>query len=155
MAVKKKAQKQPPKPKARTTAKAHLPKKAAKKKATPRKSVKKSEPRKKLLLNKKSAARKTTRTGRPSRRSNQADRTADFEFPELNANSDVQSGDLQGLSDSEGADSESVTELTEEGNPLEAAAVRGVEEADNADEKEVHTHEVLEDDVPEEYLDKE
>lgn len=30
----------------------------------------------------------------------------------------------------------------------------GVEDADNADEKEVHTHEVLEDDVPSEYLDK-
>jgi hypothetical protein len=32
--------------------------------------------------------------------------------------------------------------------------VSGVEEADDADESEVHTHEVPEDDVPEEYLDK-
>jgi hypothetical protein len=31
--------------------------------------------------------------------------------------------------------------------------VAGVEEADNSDEKEVHTHEVPEDDVPDEYLD--
>jgi N utilization substance protein A len=66
-----------------------------------------------------------------------------------------QSGDLQGLSDVESADSESVDELLEEGNAFEADAVTGVEEADNADEKEVHTHEVPEDDVPDEYLDKE
>ena len=65
-----------------------------------------------------------------------------------------QSGDLQGLSRVEQADSESVDELVEEGNVFEAGAVAGVEEADNADEREVHTHEVPEDDVPEEYLDK-
>ncbi|HTM35904.1 MAG TPA: hypothetical protein VL156_04095 [Terriglobales bacterium] len=46
-------------------------------------------------------------------------------------------------------------ELIEEGNLFEAGAVAGVEEADNADEKEVRTREVLVDDVPEEYLDKE
>src|SRR5215471_1408383 len=65
-----------------------------------------------------------------------------------------QSGDLQGLSRAEQADSESVDELVEEGNLFEAGAVAGVEEADNADEREVHTHEVPEDDVPEEYRDK-
>ena len=66
-----------------------------------------------------------------------------------------QSGDLQGLSRAEEADSESVEELVEEGNVTEAGAVAGVEESDNAEEREVHTHEVPEDDVPEEYLDKE
>lgn len=65
-----------------------------------------------------------------------------------------QSGDLQGLSRAEEADSESVEELVEEGNLFEAGAVAGVEEADNADEREVHTHEVPEDDVPDEYLDE-
>ena len=45
-------------------------------------------------------------------------------------------------------------ELLEEGNALEAEAVSGVEQADESDEQEVHTHEVPEDDVPEEYLDK-
>jgi hypothetical protein len=65
------------------------------------------------------------------------------------------SADLQGLSRAEQADSESVEELVDEGNIVEAGAVAGVEEADNADEREVHTHEVPEDDVPEEYLDKE
>jgi len=66
-----------------------------------------------------------------------------------------QSGDLQGLSNVEGADSESVDELIEEGNAFEADVVAGVESAGDADEKEVRTHEVPEDDVPGEYLDKE
>jgi len=69
--------------------------------------------------------------------------------------SDQQSGDLQGLSGVEGADSESVDELLEEGNAFEADVVKGVEDAENANEKEVRTHEVPEDDVPGEYLDKE
>ena len=59
------------------------------------------------------------------------------------------------MSRAQQADSESVDELVEEGNIVEAGAVAGVEEADNADEREVHTHEVPEDDVPDEYLDKE
>jgi hypothetical protein len=59
------------------------------------------------------------------------------------------------LSNVEGADSESVGELIEEGNPFEAGVVKGVEDAGGADEKEVRTHEVPEDDVPGEYLDKE
>jgi hypothetical protein len=63
--------------------------------------------------------------------------------------------DLQGLSNIEGADSESVAELIEEGNAFEADAVMGVEHAGDTDEKEVHTHEVPQDDVPGEYLDKE
>ena len=44
-----------------------------------------------------------------------------------------QSGDLEGLSRSERADSESVEELVEEGNVFEAGAVAGVEEADGQD----------------------
>jgi len=66
-----------------------------------------------------------------------------------------QSGDLQGLSGVESADSESVDELLEEGNAFEADVVTGVEAADNADEREVRTHEVPEDDVPGEYSDEE
>lgn len=65
-----------------------------------------------------------------------------------------QSADLEGLSRVEQADSESVDELVEEGNIFEAGAVAGVEEADDQDTREVHTHEVPEDDVPDEYLDK-
>ena len=63
------------------------------------------------------------------------------------------SGDLQGLSRTPGADSESVSELVEEGNPFEAEIVDAVESADDKT-KEVRTREVPEDDVPEEYLDK-
>ena len=70
------------------------------------------------------------------------------------ARSGAQSGDLQGLSDIEGADSESVDELLEEGSAFEAGVVTGVERADT-DEKEIRTHEVPEDDVPGEYLDEE
>jgi len=66
-----------------------------------------------------------------------------------------QSGDLQGLSNIEGANSESVAELIEEGNAFEADAVTGVQDASDTEEKEVRTHEVPQDDVPGEYLDKE
>ena len=62
-----------------------------------------------------------------------------------------QSGDLQGLSESPGADSESVEELVEEGQALEADAVSGVEDAPDADTREVRVHERPEDDLPEEY----
>jgi hypothetical protein len=54
------------------------------------------------------------------------------------------------LSNVQGADSESVDELLEEGNAFEA----GVEDAEDADEREVRTHEVPQDDVPGEYLDR-
>jgi len=78
-----------------------------------------------------------------------------FEVGAVRSRSGAQSGDLQGLRDIESADSESVDELIEEGNAFEADVVAGVEHADEDQEREVHTHEVPEDDVPEEYLDKE
>ena len=58
------------------------------------------------------------------------------------------------MSNVQGADSESVGELLEQGNAFEAEVVKGVEDAEEADKGEVHTHEVPQDDVPEEYLDK-
>jgi hypothetical protein len=73
----------------------------------------------------------------------------------LGTRSDEQSGDLQGLSNVQRADSESVDELLEEGNALEAEVVKGVEDAEDADEEEVHTHEVPQDHVPGEDPDKE
>ncbi|HWC95432.1 MAG TPA: hypothetical protein VG456_01750 [Candidatus Sulfopaludibacter sp.] len=66
-------------------------------------------------------------------------------------NSAGQSGDTQGLSDTEDVDSESVEELIEEGQSYEAAVISGVENAPNADEGEIRTKEVPEDDVPDEY----
>ena len=70
------------------------------------------------------------------------------------ASSAGQSGDTQGLSGLEDVDSESVEELTEEGQDFEAGVISGVENAPDADEGEVTTSEVPEDDVPGEYLDK-
>jgi len=80
--------------------------------------------------------------------------TVAFALEGLGAQSGEQSGDLQGLSNVQGADSESVDELLEEGNAFEADVVKGVEDAGDADEGEVRTHEVPQDDVPGEYLDK-
>ena len=80
--------------------------------------------------------------------------TATFPTKSPGTRSGQQSGDLQGLSKIQWADSESVDELVEEGNAFEADVVAGVEEAETADEREAHTHEVPEDDVPDEYLDK-
>jgi len=50
-----------------------------------------------------------------------------------------QSGDLQGLSNIADADSESVEQLVEEGQAMEADAIAGVEDAPEADISEVHT----------------
>jgi len=80
--------------------------------------------------------------------------TVAFAQEGLGAQSGEQSGDLQGLSNVQGADSESVDELLEEGNAFEAEVVKGVEDAGDADEGEVRTHEVPQDDVPGEYPDK-
>ena len=86
---------------------------------------------------------------------NQSVDTVKFALEELEIISGELSGDLQGLSNIECADSESVDELLEEGNAFEAEVVMGVENAEDADEVEVRTHEVPQDDVPAEYLDKE
>jgi len=69
--------------------------------------------------------------------------------------SGLQSGDLEGLSNVESADSESVDELLEEGNAFEAGVLAGVENSRGREGKEVRTREVPEDDVPGEYLDEE
>jgi len=77
-----------------------------------------------------------------------------FEPRGLGSRTGGQAGDLQGLSGAQRAASESVEELLEEGNAFEAEFVKGVEDADDADEVEVESHEVPEDDVPEEYLEQ-
>jgi hypothetical protein len=63
-------------------------------------------------------------------------------------------GDFGGLSTVESVDSESADELLEEGQAFEAGIVSGVEDAPDADQGPVKTREVPEDDVPEEYHDK-
>ena len=104
---------------------------------------------------KKTVSAKRAAAGKKQSRSNSPRRdVAAFSREERGSGSAGQSGDLQGLSNVEAADSESVDELIEEGNAFEADVVAGVESADDADEKEVRTHEVPEDDVPGEYLDE-
>jgi hypothetical protein len=63
-------------------------------------------------------------------------------------------GDFGGASVTESVDSESAAELLEEGQTFEAGVVSGVENAPDPDQGEVRTHEVPQDDVPEEYEDK-
>jgi hypothetical protein len=75
-------------------------------------------------------------------------------LPSVGRREHGQSGDLQGLSNRPTANSESVEELLQEGNALEAEAVQGVENALDADQGEVRTKEVPEDDVPQEYQDQ-
>src|SRR5580692_1631419 len=127
------------------------PKKKAVKKAAP---VRKPATAKKSALAKKVAPKKKAlKKNKPRGKSDGVD-TVVFEPKGLGARSGGQSGDLQGLSNRAGADSESVDELLEEGNAFEAEVVKGVEDVPDADEGEIRTHEVPEDDVPEEYLDE-
>jgi hypothetical protein len=127
------------------------PKKKAAKKAAP---VKKAAPAKKSALAKKVAPKKKALKKNKTRGKSDSVDTVVFEPKGLGARSGGQSGDLQGLSNRAGADSESVDELLEEGNAFEAEVVKGVEDVPDADEGEIRTHEVPEDDVPDEYLEK-
>src|SRR6516164_321750 len=82
--------------------------------------------------------------------------TVAFALERLGARPGEQSGDLQGLSNVQRADSESVDELLEQGNAFEAEVLKGVEDAEDTDEGEVRTHEgPPQDNVPGEYLGKE
>jgi hypothetical protein len=65
-----------------------------------------------------------------------------------------QSGDLQGLTDREDVDSESVVELIEEGQSYEASLVDGIENAPLPDEGALRARHRREDDVPLEYVDR-
>ncbi|MGH9726960.1 MAG: hypothetical protein ACRD33_06845 [Candidatus Acidiferrales bacterium] len=64
------------------------------------------------------------------------------------AGSGGQSGDTEGLSNVESADSESVEELVEEGQDYEAGIIDGIQNAPDADQGEIKTREVPQDDVP-------
>jgi hypothetical protein len=133
----------------------------ASKKKTKKKQAKKTAAPKKKLAKKKAAPKKKAsgKTARAAKKhlrgKSQTVDTAAFAPEGLSARSGGQSGDLQGLSSLEGANSESVDELLEEGNAFEAEIVKGVQDAGDADKGEVHTHEVPQDDVPGEYRDEE
>jgi hypothetical protein len=147
MATKKKTKKK------QTKSKRIAGKKVAKKKAAPKKAELKTK-----VGGKKTTGGKTA--GAPKKQVRGESQSVDvdtvaFALEGLGVRSGEQPGDLQGLSNYAGADSESVDELIEEGNAFEAEVVKGVEDAGDADEGEVRTHEVPQDDVPGEYLDKE
>jgi hypothetical protein len=155
MAAKKKAEKKHTKTKKPTSKKKPPMKKPAKKKPLKKKTAQKKAAVKTKAVGKKTINAKTkVALKKPVRRKAQTVNPAAFPSQRPGASSGGQSGDLQGLSRSRRADSESVEELLEEGNAFEADVVAGVEDAGNAEEKEVHTHEVPEDDVPGEYLDQ-
>ena len=131
---------------------------ARKKPARKKKSAKKpASAKKKGIAKRKSAPKK-----KASRRRKPAPRTpAEVSNPVFSPNrrglgpgAGGQSGDNQGLSRKESADSESVEELTEEGQDYEAEVVSGVQNARDPDQGEVTTKQVPEDDVPSEYDDQ-
>jgi hypothetical protein len=145
---------------------------AGKKKAAAKKVVKSKSPQRvaakkktapkpasgqKKRVSKKKTVRANSRTtpGKQAQAKGRRDNISEFPRGRRTLSAGGQSGDLQGLSNVEGANSESVDELIEEGNAFEADVVMGVEDAGNSEGREVHTHEVPEDDVPEEYLDNE
>jgi hypothetical protein len=154
----------------KTAAKSKPAKKAVKKKPIQKKTIrkkkaasrkpaaKKKHAAKKLAVKTRVVGKKKRITAKPPRKQirgrSQSSEVESFNAEESRARSAGQSGGLQGLSDAAEADSESVDELVEEGNAFEAGVVSGVEAADNADEQEVRTREVPEDDVPDEYLDQ-
>jgi len=109
------------------------------------------------MAKKQSAKRRQKLSARPQRPGKAKDRTraqtdADITEDQAIASGEpTQSGDTQGLSGVADANFESVKELEEEGQYLEAEVVDGVENAPAADVGPVKTKEVPEDDVPPEY----
>jgi hypothetical protein len=120
--------------------------KKAKRKAVPNKAVVK-----KKALAKTVSGKAGSEINKESRNESQQPGSSAFS----RESSGLQSGDLQGLSNVESVDSESVDELMEEGNAFEAGVVSAVEDSRKRDGKEIRTREVPEDDVPGEYLDEE
>ena len=134
-------------------------KKSASRKAATQKPAPKSLKKRAATSSKKKRTKSTTRARktvqRKSVRKNVPREVAGLNRNALESRSGTMSGDLQGLREKGTADSESVSELLEEGNAFEAGIVAGVEDAEDNPEQEVHSHEIPEDDVPQEYLDEE
>ena len=154
MAAKKKSKKKQKTTKAKVT----LAKKRTQK-GTPKKSSKKTLAPSKASgvrkISKQSVGKASSPEKRVTRKKGRARDRAAFSPETSETTSEKLSGDLQGLSNVEDVDSESVDELVEEGNAFEPGVVSGVEDSGERGVKEVRTREVPEDDVPEEYLDKE
>jgi hypothetical protein len=164
MPNRKKPKKKPAKAKRTAGKKAKLAKSRLKKSSSVKKSARKKPAVKKKTAAKAKttvavksatgAAKKTGAAKQTTRKKRGPSGGGAFLREQRQSRSGELAGDLQGLSDIEGADSESVDELLEEGNAFEAGIVAGVEDAGNRGVKEVRTREVPEDDVPGEYLEK-
>jgi hypothetical protein len=136
---------------------------AKKNPARKKKSTKRPARPKKKMIARKRAAKKIAQKKKPARRKKRSASRAPAEVSNpivspsrrgLGPGAGGQSGDNQGLSRREVADSESVEELSEEGQEYEAEVISGVENARDPDQGEVTTKEVPEDDVPSEYDDQ-
>jgi len=114
-------------------------------------AVKKPSAKARPAVKKKRAAKKKSAAKKATRRAEIINPVTPSGRRGLGAASGGQSGDTQGLSRRSYDDSESVEELMEEGQYMEAEAVSGVENARDADQGEVRTTQFPEDDVPEEY----
>jgi hypothetical protein len=138
-----------------------MAKKAKQKKSRrgPKRATAKAKASRKEPAPKRKAARKPAARRRPVRETqavlgSQSVETVPLKRRARAAAAGAGGGDFGGVSVVEGADSESAGELLEEGQTFEAGIVSGVENAPDPDQGEVHTHEVPQDDVPEEYEDK-
>jgi hypothetical protein len=129
------------------------PKSKAKRKPKPKPKPTKAAPAKSQSTKKLVVAGKKNRQARIPGRADSIE-VVSYGRRGLGARSAGQSGDTQGISAAVRTDSESVEELLEEGQSFEAEVVAGVENAPEADESEVRTKEVPEDDVPEEYRER-
>src|SRR5437763_8747625 len=147
MHTKKKPKKKRMKSKRTTVGKMATIKKVAKKKLAKKNDARNSAAAKtKNVGGKKTAAKLVGAQKAPARERNL---TTSRAFPQEGpgAHSGEQSGDQQGISRIESADSESVDELLEEGNAFEADVVAGDGNVEAADEREGCTREVHEQDV--------
>jgi hypothetical protein len=150
MATKKKTRKKLNRAKKAAGGKTKPIKKQAKRAAVPTKAAKKGKGLAKKTVGAKAASASKKKTPKSSQRPN----ALGFSAETPRSRSGEQSGDLQGLSNVESVDSESVDELIEEGNAFEAGVVSGVEDSGEGAPREVRTREVPEDDVSGEYLDE-
>jgi hypothetical protein len=110
--------------------------------------------KKKAAAKRKAAPKKRVARSRQAAMGSQNVETVQMKPRALRARAGAGGGDFGGVSTVESVDSESADELLEEGQAFEAGIVSGVEDAPDADQGPVKTREVPEDDVPEEYDDK-
>src|ERR1700724_2622469 len=145
MATKKKTRKKSTASKTTARGRATSPQKRTQKRI-PRKSSKKKTAKKsaqsKKVLKKTASVKKASPSSTKTRKRPSSAAPPALSRETWESRSGGQSGDLQGLSNVESADSESVDELIEEGNAFEAGVVSGVEEGGKRGPRAVRTREV-------------